>query len=90
MALLFLANNYDFFLQGVVCLDILKEQWSPAFSIKNILLSISCLLQECNPGRYILYIYVVCACVYVCIYTCMYAYVYICMCVCIMNHNSGS
>ena len=35
----------------MVCLDILKDQWTPAFSIEKILLSIYCLLQECNPGK---------------------------------------
>ena len=43
--------------QGMVCLDILKDQWTPAFSIEKILLSIYCLLQECNPGKLLLCTY---------------------------------
>ena len=43
--------NGGCFVQGMVCLDILKDQWTPAFSIEKILLSIHCLLQECNPGK---------------------------------------
>jgi hypothetical protein len=35
--------------QGVICLDILKDQWSPALTIGKVLLSISALLGSPNP-----------------------------------------
>ncbi|KAL5489396.1 hypothetical protein EMCRGX_G018485 [Ephydatia muelleri] len=36
--------------QGVVCLDILKDKWTPALNIGGLLLSLASLLSSCNPN----------------------------------------
>ena len=36
--------------QGAICLDILKDNWSPALTMAKVLLSITSLLSDANPA----------------------------------------
>ena len=38
--------------RGAVCIDILKNEWSPALSIFKVILSLSSLLTDPNPRKW--------------------------------------
>ena len=40
----------NFYANGDICIDILKDQWSPIYDIKSILTSIQSLLTDPNPA----------------------------------------
>ena len=40
-------------MQGRVCLDILKKNWTPALQIRSVLLSIQALLAEPDPDDFL-------------------------------------
>jgi ubiquitin-conjugating enzyme E2 D/E len=50
--LVFLTKVYhpNISASGAICLDILKDKWSPALSISKVLLSIESLLTDPNPN----------------------------------------
>lgn len=46
---------------GRICLDILKDKWSPALQIRTVLLSIQALLSAPNPdGKTFFFIFLFC------------------------------
>ena len=40
----------NFYVNGSICIDILKDQWSPIYDIRSILTSIQSLLTDPNPN----------------------------------------